>query len=153
MEQKLKNLDLAMHRWFNLAYNAFERCLMLASPFILGIGGAVSSLLHLPGAIDIMLLVACFDFMFLSIRSTLHILVSIENKRFVRAVLFALIAIPTAAFVMYTTAAGSVGEKLPLNGSQLVWFEFGMVSAALVYTICLFHWYLSGRAFNLKQQQ
>jgi hypothetical protein len=150
MERNLVNLDRKMKRWFTLGYDGIERCLMLASPFILGIGGAVSSLLHRPDAIDIMLIIVCIDFMFLSIRSTMHVFMSIENKRFVRAVLFALIAIPTNAFVLCMVGMGSVNEKLPFNGIQLAWFHLGMVCTAIIYTICLFHWYLSGSAFDLK---
>jgi hypothetical protein len=152
MEQNFVKLDRKMKRWFTLGYDGIERCLMLVSPFVLGIGGAVSSLFHLPGVIDIMLLIACFDFMFLSIRSVVHIIVSIQNKRIVRAILFALIAIPTNTFVLYTVGMGSVGEKLPLSGSQLVWFQFAMVCAALVYTIALYPWYVSGRAFQIELQ-
>jgi hypothetical protein len=152
MEQNLEKFDHTMKRWYRLGFDGLERALMLASPFLLGIGGAVSSLLRLPWTIEVMLLIACFDFVFLSIRSMVHIIVSLQNKRFVHAVLFALIAIPTTAFVLYSTAAGSAGEKLPLSGSQLVWFQLAMVCAALVYTIALFPWYVSGRAFRIELQ-
>jgi cytochrome bd-type quinol oxidase subunit 2 len=152
MEQSVEQLDQKIRSWISRGYDISERCLMMASPFLLGIGGAVSSLLRLPGAIEIMLLIASVDFMFLSMRSTVHLSESIHNKQFAQAVLFALIAIPTTIFVLSTLAAAAVGDKLPFDAHQLVWFHFGVVCAALVYTIALYPWYVSGRAFDLELQ-
>jgi hypothetical protein len=132
-----------MYKWWGIS----ERYVMIVSPFIFAIG-IVLTVFRVPYVFEGITLLASLDLTLLSYRLTAHALKNLYKKQYKKALLFGIVALPLVGLVIWSIALGSMGETIPLSGTQLALFQLLMIVVATLLSTSLFQWYRTGKALQ-----